>query len=80
MEIRTCKSEYRRHSYLTKLLINAPYLYPGLLLDLDSLDVQGQRVARFGVVLDVVVALRVCATAIEAGQAHIQTAFVILNR
>lgn len=54
--------------------------YPGLLLDLDSLDVQGQRVARFGVVLDVVVALRVCATAIEAGQAHIQTAFVILNR
>ena len=52
--------------------------YPGILLQLDTLDVQSQGMARLGIVLDGMVAIWIGATAVEAGQADIKARLVIL--
>lgn len=54
--------------------------YSDILLDLNTLDVDNEWVALLVVVLDSMVAVRVGASSVEAGQAHVQSAFVILLR
>lgn len=52
--------------------------YPDILLNLDAFDVDNKWVALLVVVLDSMVAFRVSASSIEAGEAHVQSTFVIL--
>lgn len=54
--------------------------YSDILLDLNTLDVDNEWVTLLVVVLDSMVAVRVSASSVEAREAHVQSAFVILLR
>lgn len=60
------------------IILSTVEAYSDILLDLNALDVDHERVAFLVVVLDSMVAVRVGASSVETGQAHVQSTFVIL--